>query len=187
MLLSSARWLILLHLLYHVDAGRILWKIKERVRDLQLQKAKQHLLIQVVGGHQPLKLVNEGQIHQPLDHFNRRDVRTFPQRFFVNEAYWQRPHGPVFLFIGGEGPIFEFDVLAGHHVDMAEKHGALLLALEHRFYGNSINPDEESVGHEQTDNVSRELWKGNISFPVMKVALFHSLDKKRCTEPPSVS
>lgn len=141
MLLSSARWLVLLHLLYHVDAGRILWKIKERVQDLQLQKAKQHLLIQVVGGHQPLKLVNEGQIHQPLDHFNRRDVRTFPQRFFVNEAYWQRPHGPVFLFIGGEGPIFEFDVLAGHHVDMAEKHGALLLALEHRFYGNSINPD----------------------------------------------
>ena len=29
----------------------------------------------------------------------------------------------------------------GHHVDMAEEHGALLLALEHRFYGDSINPD----------------------------------------------
>lgn len=31
----------------------------------------------------------------------------------MNEAYWQHPDGPVFLFIGGEGPIFEFDVLAG--------------------------------------------------------------------------
>uniref|UniRef100_A0A3Q4AUG2 Serine protease 16 n=1 Tax=Mola mola TaxID=94237 RepID=A0A3Q4AUG2_MOLML len=66
---------------------------------------------------------------------------SHPQRFFVNEAFWQSPDGPVFLFIGGEGPIFEFDVLAGHHVDMAEEHGALLLALEHRFYGDSINPD----------------------------------------------
>ena len=31
----------------------------------------------------------------------------------MNEAYWQSPDGPVFLFIGGEGPIYEFDVLAG--------------------------------------------------------------------------
>lgn len=38
---------------------------------------------------------------------------TFLQRFFVNEVYWQPPDGPVFLFIGGEGPIFDFDVLAG--------------------------------------------------------------------------
>ncbi|XP_044057224.1 thymus-specific serine protease isoform X1 [Siniperca chuatsi] len=121
--------------------GRILRKIKERVRNLQLKEAKQHLLTHTVSGHQPLQHVKEGRIHQQLNHFNRQDVSTFPQRFFVNEAYWQCPDGPVFLFIGGEGPIFEFDVLGGHHVDMAEKHGALLLVLEHRFYGDSINPD----------------------------------------------
>lgn len=141
MLLSSARCLLLLLLLNFVDAARILREIKERVRNLQLQKAKQQLLTQAVSGRQPLQHVKEGRIHQQLDHFNRQDVRTFPQRFFVNEAYWQAPDGPVFLFIGGEGPIYEFDVLAGHHVDMAEEHGALLLAVEHRFYGDSINPD----------------------------------------------
>ncbi|XP_054455377.1 thymus-specific serine protease [Anoplopoma fimbria] len=130
MLFTPARCLILLLLLNSTDAGRILGKIKERVRNLLLQKAKQ-----------PLQHVKEGKVHQPLDHFNRLDVNTFHQRFFVNEEYWQRPDGPVFLYIGGEGPIFEFDVLAGHHVDMAEEHGALLLALEHRFYGDSINPD----------------------------------------------
>lgn len=96
----------------------------------------------------------------------------------MNEAHWRRPDGPVFLYIGGEGPISESTVLAGiqrdeahvltcpphpfkhqntrseashqtephplppgHHVAMAEEHGALLLALEHRFYGDSINPD----------------------------------------------
>ncbi|KAM7399701.1 hypothetical protein PAMP_018949 [Pampus punctatissimus] len=141
MLLSPTHFLVLLLFLNFVDAGRVLRKIKERVRNLQLQKAKQHLLIQTVSGHQPLQHVKEGRIHQQLNHFSRQDVSTFPQRFFVNEAYWQRPDGPVFLFIGGEGPIYEFDVLAGHHVDMAEEHGALLLALEHRFYGDSINPD----------------------------------------------
>ncbi len=31
----------------------------------------------------------------------------------MNEAFWRSPDGPVFLYIGGEGPIFEFDVLAG--------------------------------------------------------------------------
>uniref|UniRef100_UPI001ED81C5E thymus-specific serine protease n=1 Tax=Scatophagus argus TaxID=75038 RepID=UPI001ED81C5E len=126
---------------HFLTLGRTLTKIKERVRNLQLQKAQQHLLTQAASGRQPFQQVKEGRIHQRLDHFNRQDVNTFPQRFFVNEAYWQSPDGPVFLFIGGEGPIFKFDVLAGHHVDMAEEHGALLLALEHRFYGDSINPD----------------------------------------------
>ncbi|XP_041662374.1 thymus-specific serine protease [Cheilinus undulatus] len=138
MIFSPARCLILLLLLNSVDAGGILWKIKERVRHLQLQRAKQHLLRQTTRG---LQHVKEGRIQQRLDHFNRQDLRTFSQRFFVNEAFWRHPDGPVFLFIGGEGPIFEFDVLAGHHVDMAEEHGALILTLEHRFYGDSINPD----------------------------------------------
>ncbi|TWW76722.1 Thymus-specific serine protease [Takifugu flavidus] len=74
------------------------------------------------------------------------------QRFFVNEAFCRGPDGPVFLYIGGEGPIFEFDVLAGHHVDMAREHGALLLALEHRFYGDSINPD--GLKTENLENLS---------------------------------
>eukprot|EP00064_Thunnus_orientalis_P009748 superscaffoldBa00001259_g9774 len=141
MLLSPTCFLIFLVVLNFVDTGQVLRKIKKSVRNLQLQKAKQHLLTETGSSHQPLQHVREGRIHQQLNHFNRQDVSTLPQRFFVNEAYWQRPDGPVFLFIGGEGPIFEFDVLAGHHVDMAEEHGALLLALEHRFYGDSINPD----------------------------------------------
>uniref|UniRef100_UPI003AAF73E4 thymus-specific serine protease n=1 Tax=Centroberyx gerrardi TaxID=166262 RepID=UPI003AAF73E4 len=140
-MLLSPTYLILLLLLNFVDSGRVLREIKERVRKLQLHKAKQHVLMRTVRGQQPAEHMSEGKIHQPLDHFDRQAMETFPQRFFVNEAYWQRPHGPVFLFIGGEGPISQFNVLAGHHVDMAEEHGALLLALEHRFYGDSINPD----------------------------------------------
>lgn len=161
--------------------GRIFRQIKERVRNIQLQRSKQLFLTRAASGRQSLQHVREGKIQQQLDHFNRRDVGTFPQveknataplgfffisklavdvtngnaksnawkqkkpiyevksswkscrttlrkwstfqllnstlsllqRFFVNEAYWRSPDGPVFLFIGGEGPLYEYDVLAG--------------------------------------------------------------------------
>ncbi|XP_053577611.1 thymus-specific serine protease [Bombina bombina] len=83
----------------------------------------------------------EGYITQPLDHFNRLSNATYKQRYWINEAFWQRPNGPVFLYIGGESSLSEFSVLAGEHVDLAQTHGALLLSLEHRYYGSSINPD----------------------------------------------
>ncbi|XP_060113528.1 thymus-specific serine protease [Heteronotia binoei] len=83
----------------------------------------------------------ESTLRQPLDHFNRQNPATFNQRFWINAKYWRRPDGPVFLFIGGEGSLSKYDVLSGHHVELARKLGALLLALEHRFYGASINPD----------------------------------------------
>lgn len=116
-------------------------KIKERVQQLQYQKVKQHSLARALSERRPVAQVKDGLIRQPLNHFDSLNTKTFPQRFFVNDAFWERPNGPVFLYIGGEGPISEFSVLAGHHVDMAEEYGALLVALEHRFYGNSINPD----------------------------------------------
>ncbi|NP_001140069.1 Thymus-specific serine protease precursor [Salmo salar] len=143
MLLSPIRCIILLLLVNFVYSGRVLRKIKEHVRKIQYEKAKKNVLMSAVNGHKPMGEVRDGKIHQPLDHFDSQNDETFPQRFFVNEAYWERPHGPVFLFIGGEGPISEFNVLAGHHVDMAEEHGALLVALEHRFYGESILTIEE--------------------------------------------
>ncbi|KAG9470766.1 hypothetical protein GDO78_016801, partial [Eleutherodactylus coqui] len=83
----------------------------------------------------------EGFLTQPLDHFNRRNNDTYRQRYWINEEFWKRPDGPVFLLIGGEGAESEFSVLAGEHVELAQKHQALLVALEHRYYGASINQD----------------------------------------------
>ncbi|XP_053329902.1 thymus-specific serine protease [Spea bombifrons] len=83
----------------------------------------------------------EGYITQPLDHFNRRNNATYRQRYWINEEFWQRPDGPVFLYIGGESSLSEFSVLSGQHVELAQKHRALLVSLEHRYYGTSINRD----------------------------------------------
>uniref|UniRef100_A0A3B3S6E7 Serine protease 16 n=1 Tax=Paramormyrops kingsleyae TaxID=1676925 RepID=A0A3B3S6E7_9TELE len=139
---STLLWCACLVLLFGCAySGQVLRKIKENVFRAQNQKAKQHLLQHSATGHQPTYRVKEGLIRQPLDQFDSQSTQTIPQRFFVNEEYWDRPDGPVFLYIGGEGAISELSVLYGHHVQMAEENGALLVALEHRFYGRSINPD----------------------------------------------
>ncbi|KAM3910559.1 thymus-specific serine protease [Leptodactylus fuscus] len=83
----------------------------------------------------------EGYLTQPLDHFNRRNNDTYRQRYWINEEFWKRPDGPVFLYIGGESSESEFSVLSGEHVELAQTHHALLVSLEHRYYGTSINPD----------------------------------------------
>lgn len=74
---SPVRGLILFLLFGAAHAGRGLWKIQERVRSVRLQNAKQLLLEQKEWPR--LGRVKEGEIHQPLDHFNPQDLRTFPQ------------------------------------------------------------------------------------------------------------
>ena len=88
--------------------------------------------------------------------------RTWRQRWFANDAFFDRarfrspgtdtetlPDPVVFLCVGGEGPGFDPDVVVtgGPHCALAarlaqtlfekKKGGALLVALEHRFYGAS--------------------------------------------------
>ncbi|KAI1894055.1 hypothetical protein AGOR_G00130050 [Albula goreensis] len=137
-LIRCFSWLLLVNF---ACSGRVMRKLRDHVHRFQYQRAKEHLLTRAVSGNRLMSDVKEGVIHQRLDHFDSQVTETIPQRFFVNEEHWDRPDGPVFLYIGGEAAISMMDVVTGHHVDMAEEHGALLLALEHRFYGESINPD----------------------------------------------
>jgi len=34
-----------------------------------------------------------------VDHFDAENHATYEQRFFVNETFWTKPDGPVFLYI----------------------------------------------------------------------------------------
>lgn len=70
-----------------------------------------------------------------LDHADPQSAR-WRQRFFVNESVWGGPGYPIFLYIGGEGPLSGSAVSKRLFVsDLAEEHKALKVALEHRFYG----------------------------------------------------
>ena len=91
---------------------------------------------------------------QRLDHFTTGDRRTFAQRYFVSDRYVRTVSGHrslYFICVGGEGPPLTKRVLVDSvHCtgDMLETARILyneredlsihLLALEHRFYGQSF-------------------------------------------------
>ncbi|KAM3830348.1 thymus-specific serine protease [Vipera latastei] len=138
--------LLLVALLAFAQAGKVFWLFRQHVeRQREKQAMKEVQIRWGLRSQRPVMLnsmpVVEGTIPQPLDHFNRQERRLFNQGYWINEQLWQRPTGPVFLYIGGESTLSPFSVLTGHHVDLAEKYKALVVSLEHRFYGISINPD----------------------------------------------
>lgn len=69
-----------------------------------------------------------------LDHFNDSDLRTFNQKYMLMNKFW-KPGGPVFLYIEGEGPLSGPASYVGF---LAKKHHALVVSLEHRYYGDSV-------------------------------------------------
>ena len=82
---------------------------------------------------------------QTLDHFNvlsNLPGTAWPQRFWVNSSFFDansdKANAPVFLYIEGEGAGSPYSVMGGEHVALAASYGALVVALEHRFYGASI-------------------------------------------------
>ncbi len=71
-----------------------------------------------------------------VDNFDVKNNATYSQRYYVNDKYWNKGVGPVFYEIGGEGTLN--GPPGGYIEQLAAKQGALLIALEHRFYGESI-------------------------------------------------
>jgi serine protease 16 len=81
----------------------------------------------------------------------------------VNDQYYNGS-GPLFLFVEGEGAGSSYDVLAGQHVELAASYGALIIALEHRYYGASIPTPDFSIdnlaylsSHQAVGDVARFL------------------------------
>ncbi|KAM6176978.1 thymus-specific serine protease [Erethizon dorsatum] len=106
-------------------AALLLRRLGERVRRLR-------------GGAGPDSDPRAGWLQQPLDPFNSSDGRTFLQRYWVNDRHWAGQDAPVFLHLGGEGSLGPGSVMTGHPAALAPAWGALVISLEHRFYGLSV-------------------------------------------------
>jgi len=85
--------------------------------------------------------------HAVVDHFSGVTGAThWSQRYYIDERYWCGQGCPVLLYIGGEGP----QGPPSDHLFMstlAKKYGALQVALEHRFYGESYPVADMSVAN----------------------------------------
>ena len=85
--------------------------------------------------------------HAVLDHFDGVAGRTFwKQRYYVDQTHWCGNGCPIFLYIGGEGPQGPPSdrLFMGY---LASKMGALMIALEHRYYGKSLPVGDMSVAN----------------------------------------
>jgi pimeloyl-ACP methyl ester carboxylesterase len=82
---------------------------------------------------------------QRLDHFDPTNNRTWKQRYFVNDTLY-KPGGPVFLQLGGEGTADPIWLVEGQiATNYGVQFGALLIELEHRYYGESHPTPDMSV------------------------------------------
>ncbi|KAG0229149.1 hypothetical protein BGW42_001764 [Actinomortierella wolfii] len=79
---------------------------------------------------------------------------TFRQLYFVNDEHY-RPGGPILLWVGGESPLHSMFLNRGLLYELAKETNGLLVALEHRFYGNSIPRFQDRVVKAGTEDMHR--------------------------------
>ena len=82
-----------------------------------------------------------------LDHLNESDTRTYKQRYYVNTNYGNEndKSDTLLVYIGGEADLGESSVTGGAILNLAAKTDAIILGLEHRFFGESVPTDDLSV------------------------------------------
>ncbi|CAO2819568.1 unnamed protein product [Amaranthus hypochondriacus] len=79
---------------------------------------------------------------QILDHWNFGYLHIIPfnQIYYIDFTYWTgaQAKGPILVYFGGEGPISSFINNIGIINLSAPELGALIVYIEHRFYGESV-------------------------------------------------
>jgi hypothetical protein len=90
-----------------------------------------------------------------LDNFDANNNATFAQRYYVNDEFWEVGSGPVFFLISGEGTCT--GPPTGYVAALGEQYKALLVTLEHRFYGESVPNGDASTENYQYLNVQQAL------------------------------
>lgn len=140
----------------------------------------------------PAKMTGrEDTFTQKLDHYNMFDHRVFSQRYFINDAFLETPQSKpdtAIIEIGGEGALYGAPGGTPEYPDVlgtvAMKHHALVMALEHRFYGDS-HPFPLS---ENTYNTSAANLKYLTSRQAIAdlVSFIRYMDAKLCADPSSV-
>ena len=92
---------------------------------------------------------------QRLDHFDLTDDRSFKQRYFVSDQYWDKSSGPLFFYTGNEGDVTSFINNTGFIWDIAPMFKAKVVFAEHRFYGLSLPFGEQKPNNRTKKEFSK--------------------------------
>lgn len=83
-------------------------------------------------------LGKECKFNQTLDHFTLSNQRFFEQRCFINDNFIaHQSNFPIIVYIGGESELSSTKVEGGSIIQVANNTNALIVGLEHRFFGKS--------------------------------------------------
>lgn len=79
---------------------------------------------------------------QRVDHFNAVDGRTWSQRYWISSTFFSEPSAAnpqanVLLYLCGEYTCPGINPVRLYPLELAQAAGALVVVLEHRFYGES--------------------------------------------------
>ncbi|THG06797.1 hypothetical protein TEA_001946 [Camellia sinensis var. sinensis] len=91
--------------------------------------------------------------NQTLDHFNYnpQSYAIFKQRYVINSKYWggANKSAPIFVYLGAEAPIDGDIQFTGFLPENAPNFKALIVYIEHRFYGQSVpfGPVKKNQGY----------------------------------------
>ena len=80
----------------------------------------------------------------PIDHFNPNDHRTYKNRYWMNDTYYEKG-SPIFCYDIGEAGLSDpqvASILGGSRpfapLELARRYHGIALVWEHRFYGESL-------------------------------------------------
>jgi len=142
----------------YADRGYVLHEIAKEKQDAQDYKFKMMMGLTTSSDFNPMSVI-QNTFTQKLDHTSLEDTRTFEQRYFVYSDYAKGENAPVFLYIGSEAELSGISPYRSY-VQQAKKYNAHVIALEHRYYGQSQPFDEltaENLQYLNTDAVLADL------------------------------
>eukprot|EP00927_Polykrikos_kofoidii_P073438 TRINITY_DN69480_c0_g1_i1.p1 TRINITY_DN69480_c0_g1~~TRINITY_DN69480_c0_g1_i1.p1 ORF type:complete len:543 (+),score=80.74 TRINITY_DN69480_c0_g1_i1:48-1631(+) len=96
-----------------------------------------------------------GEVRAWVDNFDPSRNDTFSLRFLTYSSWWS-PGGPIFLYLGNEGPIDEFYNNTGAIFEHSEALGARVVFVEHRYYGKSHPYGDSPLGRQEMGGLTIE-------------------------------
>lgn len=97
------------------------------------------------------------------------------QRYFVRDSFY-KPGGPIFLMIGGEGPISAKWMDEGMWIKYAQANGAMCFQLEHRYYG--LSHPTKAASTEELKYLSSEQALADLANFIVSMNDQHNLTGK---------
>lgn len=112
------------------------WKLNIKGFNNKIKESKKNDESRVLNKEINSRLTSNGEDKSLTICKRLRVIHCLAQRYWVRDDFFKKG-GPVFLYIGGEESLNGSIVMSSNMTweALARKHSALMLALEHRYYG----------------------------------------------------